>query len=201
MQLTDVKFRDLDLLEELQEGLARCGFIQLTPVQARSLPSTLQGRDLAVQAQTGSGKTAAFLVTIFDRLLREPVEPGVSAVVLSPTRELALQIDETFQKLAAGTPIRSAVVVDRDQHLPGVAARKPQADRRATAVAPDLQARRGRRTRQPVEVRSLLEREKARGLLHQSGVERHAIARGRVRVRASGPGPWAWRTGPCARSC
>ena len=76
MQLTDVKFRDLGLSEDLQRGIDDCGFVHLTPVQASSLPITLKGQDLAVQAQTGSGKTAAFVITIFDRLLREPRRPS-----------------------------------------------------------------------------------------------------------------------------
>jgi ATP-dependent RNA helicase RhlB len=116
MQLTDVKFTDLDLPEELQRGVADCGFERLTPVQADSLPITLQGRDLAVQAQTGSGKTAAFLVTIFDRLLREPRReprakgPCPRAIVLTPTRELTVQVSHDAEAIGRHLPLRTLAV-------------------------------------------------------------------------------------------
>ena len=96
MNFTDQRFDQFDLPEPLRRGIADCGFTHLTPVQARSLPPTLAGRDLAVQAQTGSGKTVAFLVPIFDRFVRVPRPPttGVCprALVLTPTRELAVQV-------------------------------------------------------------------------------------------------------------
>ncbi len=96
MNFTDQRFDQFDLPEPLRRGIADCGFTHLTPVQARSLPPTLEGRDLAVQAQTGSGKTVAFLVPIFDRFVRVPRPPttGVCprALVLTPTRELAVQV-------------------------------------------------------------------------------------------------------------
>ncbi|TLN18745.1 DEAD/DEAH box helicase, partial [bacterium] len=72
MKLSEIKFSDLDLLPELHKAVASQKFEYLTEVQAMTIPTTLTGKDLAVQAQTGSGKTAAFLVTIFDRLLKVP---------------------------------------------------------------------------------------------------------------------------------
>ncbi|NTU59821.1 MAG: DEAD/DEAH box helicase, partial [Deltaproteobacteria bacterium] len=116
MQLSDVKFRDLDLPEELQQGLADCGFTNLMPVQARSLPGTLKGQDMAVQAQTGSGKTAAFLVTIFDRLLRVPRReargkgPCPRAIVITPTRELTVQVSNDAQAIGGHLPFRTLAV-------------------------------------------------------------------------------------------
>jgi ATP-dependent RNA helicase RhlE len=83
---------------------------QPTPVQAKSIPVQLEGRDVVVTAQTGTGKTLAFLLPILEQLTRTPVSPGIHALILSPTRELAMQIDETFQRIARGTGVKSAVV-------------------------------------------------------------------------------------------
>src|ERR1700684_1376732 len=81
-----------------------------TPVQAQSIPPALDGRDIVATAQTGTGKTLAFVVPMLQILAQKPAG-GVKAVILSPTRELAIQINETFTKLAAGTGMRAAVVV------------------------------------------------------------------------------------------
>ena len=114
MQFTDLAFDQLALPPELKQAIAACGFTRLTPVQARSLPVTLQGKDLAVQAQTGSGKTLAFLTTIFDRFLSTPRRPtrGVCprALVLTPTRELAVQVHGDAVQLAASLPFRCRAV-------------------------------------------------------------------------------------------
>ena len=67
--LTDIRFENFGLHESLQRGLDDAGFIQCTPIQAMTLPITLAGRDVAGQAQTGTGKTAAFLVALYNRLL------------------------------------------------------------------------------------------------------------------------------------
>ena len=93
--LTDVTFASLPLHPSLQEGLNALGFSHCTPIQAQTLPLALQGVDLAGQAQTGTGKSAAFLLATMDFLLRKPRhgEPGQPrAVMLAPTRELAIQI-------------------------------------------------------------------------------------------------------------
>ena len=94
----------------LQSNLAKHGFVTPTPVQARSIPPALAGRDLVATAQTGTGKTLAFALPLVERLSKIRSK-GVRAVVLSPTRELAIQIDETFQKIAENTGLRTAVVV------------------------------------------------------------------------------------------
>lgn len=106
MKLSEIKFSDLELPPELQRAVASQRFEYLTEVQAMSIPTTLTGKDLAVQAQTGSGKTAAFLVTIFDRLLRTPKREtrGVCprAIVITPTRELAVQVASDAEGLLKG---------------------------------------------------------------------------------------------------
>jgi ATP-dependent RNA helicase RhlB len=86
-------FSELNLNPELQRGIADRGFIEMTPVQEQTLAATLQGRDVAVQSQTGTGKTAAFLITLLQRMDRGGVPTAKKALVIVPTRELAVQID------------------------------------------------------------------------------------------------------------
>src|ERR1035438_1549118 len=104
-------FSELALSPVLQTSLAQHGFVQPTPVQALAIPQQLAGHDLVITAQTGTGKTLAFLLPLLERLLQKGMTPGINALILSPTRELAIQISECFSKLAGGTGIRAAVVV------------------------------------------------------------------------------------------
>jgi ATP-dependent RNA helicase RhlB len=109
--LTDMSFTGLHLPESLQKGLADAGFERCTPIQAQTLPHALAGMDVAGQAQTGTGKTVAFLVALFARLLREPVPAGRKtnaprAVILAPTRELAVQIHSDAEPLGQHTGLR-----------------------------------------------------------------------------------------------
>ncbi len=89
-------FADFDLPEPLLKGLNEAGYQRCTPIQELAIPLGLAGRDVAGQAQTGTGKTAAFLVPIFSHMLRDSKRsPGVpSTLIIAPTRELALQIHE-----------------------------------------------------------------------------------------------------------
>ncbi|MSQ67466.1 MAG: DEAD/DEAH box helicase [Gammaproteobacteria bacterium] len=121
--LTDIRFENFDLHENLLRGLNDAGFLRCTPIQAMTLPITLAGKDVAGQAQTGTGKTAAFLVALFNRLLtgaahpeRRPVDPR--AVILAPTRELAIQIDKDSTQIGRHTGLRTALIyggVDYDK--------------------------------------------------------------------------------------
>src|SRR5271170_4776643 len=104
-------FSDFPLSTALQSNLAHHGFVEPTPVQALAIPEQLAGHDLVITAQTGTGKTLAFLLPLLDRMSKQPKTPGVSALILTPTRELAIQINQAFSDLAAGTGIRAAVVV------------------------------------------------------------------------------------------
>ena len=97
------------------QGLEEAGFIRCTPIQAMTLPATLEGKDIAGQAQTGTGKTAAFLVAAYNRLLNQPAMPQRRAedprmVVLAPTRELAVQIEKDARQIGANTDIRLALI-------------------------------------------------------------------------------------------
>jgi ATP-dependent RNA helicase RhlE len=104
-------FSELTLSPVLGKNLATQGFVEPTPVQAEAIPAALAGQDIVATAQTGTGKTLAFVLPILEALTKEPLHANISAVILSPTRELALQIHETFVRMAAGTGIRAAVVV------------------------------------------------------------------------------------------
>jgi ATP-dependent RNA helicase RhlE len=111
-------FSELTLPPVVHNNLVRNCFTEPTPVQAQAIPVALTGADVVATAQTGTGKTLAFLLPIIDSLLKaaSPASEGsnqtaIRALILSPTRELAIQIAETFKKLASNTPLRAAVVV------------------------------------------------------------------------------------------
>jgi ATP-dependent RNA helicase RhlE len=84
---------------------------QPTPVQAQAIPPLLEGRDVVATAQTGTGKTLAFAIPIIEALAAVPRSKTIKVLILSPTRELAIQIDVAFRQLAGGMRIRTAVVV------------------------------------------------------------------------------------------
>ena len=92
-------------------NLARTGFTAPTPIQAMAIEPALAGKDLVATAQTGTGKTLAFVLPIIQTLAERRTPAGVRAVILTPTRELSLQINETFVKMAAASGVRAAVVV------------------------------------------------------------------------------------------
>ena len=126
-------FTELQLDSCLHNNLARNSFTQPTPVQAQSIPPAMNGLDVVATAQTGTGKTLAFLLPIMQRLMTQAPEPApaeeaparlnghakhhkkpsvaIQSLILAPTRELALQIAESFGKLSVDTNLRSAVVV------------------------------------------------------------------------------------------
>src|ERR1700751_1314219 len=91
--LTDSLLSTYDIPDPVARGIAEAGFVYATPIQAKTLPITLAGRDVAGQAQTGTGKTAAFLITVFTHFLRHPrPRPGRGprCLVVAPTRELVV---------------------------------------------------------------------------------------------------------------
>jgi ATP-dependent RNA helicase RhlB len=99
-------FEELNLPEAVMKGIRAAGFTSCTPVQAATLPNALEGKDVAAQAQTGTGKTAAFLISVFSRMLRNPLPKlGASprALVIAPTRELVAQIQAEAQALGQFT--------------------------------------------------------------------------------------------------
>ncbi|GAB3750694.1 DEAD/DEAH box helicase [Lysobacter olei] len=97
-----VKFTDLGLPESLLKALSDVGYETPSPIQAATIPPLLQGRDVLGQAQTGTGKTAAFALPVLAQI--EPKQTKPQALVLAPTRELAIQVAEAFQKYAVNLP-------------------------------------------------------------------------------------------------
>ena len=113
--LSSLTFRSLPLAPSLMQGIMDAGFTYCTPIQAQTLPLALQGRDVAGQAQTGTGKTAAFLLALLQSLLAKPAQSGrtstsIRALVVAPTRELAVQIHKDAAVLGKHTGLRLAVV-------------------------------------------------------------------------------------------
>src|ERR1700745_1866879 len=123
-----ITFASLGLKPEVMEGIRQAGFVTCTPIQAATLPIALAGRDVAGQAQTGTGKTAAFLVALYHALLTRPAaaqrQPtSVRALIVAPTRELAVQIHHDALILGAHTGLKHSVVfggIDYEKQRQGV---------------------------------------------------------------------------------
>jgi ATP-dependent RNA helicase RhlB len=121
--LTDTFFTNFDLHPLLQQGLDDSGFTRCTPIQEMTLPLALAGRDVAGQAQTGTGKTCAFLVALMNRLLTTPAvadrkDSDPRALIIAPTRELAIQIDKDARSIGQHTGLKTALIyggVDYDK--------------------------------------------------------------------------------------
>lgn len=102
-------FKDLGLHDDLIEAIEYMGFTQATPIQVQAIPAILKGSDLLACAQTGTGKTAAFMLPILDMLGQKPNE-GISTVVIVPTRELAIQIDQQIHGFSYFSGLSSVAV-------------------------------------------------------------------------------------------
>jgi ATP-dependent RNA helicase RhlB len=107
-------FNSLDLPPEVMQGIREAGFVTATPIQEAALPLALKGKDVAGQSQTGTGKTAAFLISAFTRLLRNPSPPSRESaprvLVIAPTRELVVQIESDAHLLGRFTGLRTLAV-------------------------------------------------------------------------------------------
>ena len=113
--LTDTCFSSFNFAEKIMQGIKDAGFSQCTPIQAETIPLALAGQDIAGQAQTGTGKTAAFLLATFQRLLEHPPNPNRKlnqprAIMLAPTRELAIQIHKDAELLGQHTGLKLGLV-------------------------------------------------------------------------------------------
>src|SRR5688500_13613394 len=104
-----MSFSQLDLIEPLLRAVAGEGYTEPTPIQAQAIPHVLARRDLLGIAQTGTGKTAAFVLPILQHLVAEPRRRG-RVLVLAPTRELATQIRDCFVAYGRHTPVTSTVI-------------------------------------------------------------------------------------------
>jgi ATP-dependent RNA helicase RhlE len=103
-------FSELPLSSAIQRKLAAAQFINLTPIQERAIPPALEGRDVIGTAETGTGKTLAFLIPLIETLNREPVRHTV-ALVLLPTRELAMQVHEQYEQLRTKVMPKAALII------------------------------------------------------------------------------------------
>ena len=100
-------FEDLDLTDDVLDALYDMHFDECTPIQEQAIPAALRGRDLIAVAQTGTGKTAAFLLPVINELGKREASNHIKCVVMTPTRELALQIDQQLQGFSYFLPISS----------------------------------------------------------------------------------------------
>jgi ATP-dependent RNA helicase RhlE len=105
-----IAFSELPLSSALQQKLAAAQFTIQTPIQCEAIPPALEGRDVLATAQTGTGKTLAFLIPLIELLNREPSRQ-VTALVLLPTRELAMQVNEEYEKLRTKGVPKAALVI------------------------------------------------------------------------------------------
>lgn len=104
-------FKDLSLIDPILRALENEGYTRPTPIQQQAIPIVLQQRDLLGCAQTGTGKTAAFAIPILQLLYtQKPLKPGIKVLILTPTRELAIQIGESFSAYGKFTGIRHTVI-------------------------------------------------------------------------------------------
>src|SRR5215472_18687534 len=103
-------FSELTISPSLKERLAAARFSMPTPVQAAAIPQALEGKDVLATAQTGTGKTLAFLIPVIEQLLKQNA-PGINALVLVPTRELAMQVVEQYNALRGKQLVPAALVV------------------------------------------------------------------------------------------
>ena len=109
-----MEFRELNLIKPLLTAVRCCGYVHPTPIQEKTIPPVLEGRDVLGCAQTGTGKTAAFALPILQKLFQMGKPEGdkrpVRALILTPTRELALQIYENFEGYGKRLPMRPCVI-------------------------------------------------------------------------------------------
>jgi ATP-dependent RNA helicase RhlE len=112
--VTNLSFSELGLIEPIQRALVAENYLQPTPIQAQAIPALLAGRDVLGIAQTGTGKTAAFGLPLLQKLFSDRTAPAVRsarALILAPTRELALQIDQTLRCYGRHLKLRHAVIM------------------------------------------------------------------------------------------
>lgn len=105
-----MKFDSFGLDPRLLEGIDAIGFDNATPIQEKAIPIIINSKDLIASAQTGTGKTAAFLLPVVHKILNSPVSNNIKALIIVPTRELAVQIDQHLQGLSYFAPISSIAV-------------------------------------------------------------------------------------------
>ena len=136
-----MSFQSFSLDPRILAGIAAVGYTEPTPIQRRAIPTLLEGRDVVGVAQTGTGKTAAFVLPILERLIDGP-RGSVRALIIVPTRELADQIHQAVGVLGRGSGLRSATVYGGVGWLPQV---KPHREFPNKRNSPQSQSRQERR--------------------------------------------------------
>ena len=116
-----VRFDELELQPQILRGIKAMGFEEATPIQSQAIPVVMSGSDVIGQAQTGTGKTAAFSIPILQKLYKTDHRKGIKALILTPTRELAIQIGECFEAYGKYTGLKHTVIF-------GGVGQKPQTD-------------------------------------------------------------------------
>lgn len=101
-------FNDFAIDQRLKQNISKKGYVTPTPIQDVAIPTALTGRDVVGLAETGTGKTGAFLLPLLDKVLKSPEQ---NVLIMVPTRELAVQIEEEFRGFAAGLPLHAALVI------------------------------------------------------------------------------------------
>lgn len=105
---SNISFDDFNLMENLKQNIKQSGYTNPTPIQAQTIIPLLEGKDVIGLASTGTGKTAAFLIPLINKLFKERDQ---RALIIAPTRELAVQINDSFRKLAYGMHVYSAILI------------------------------------------------------------------------------------------
>jgi ATP-dependent RNA helicase RhlE len=119
-----MRFEDSNFVPVIKENLAAMGFRRPTDIQFKAIPPILKGEDVLAIAQTGTGKTAAFVIPVVNILLKEKNQGGIRCMVMVPTRELAIQITEVFETISKGTGIKTLCVyggVEQDPQIRSLA--------------------------------------------------------------------------------
>ena len=142
-------FEQLQLIEPIRRALSEQGYTQPTAIQAGAIPPALEGRDVLGSARTGTGKTCAFAVPILQRLTQHPVtgkqgKPPIRALILTPTRELAIQNQEQVERYGKYLPLKSVVIYGGVGQKPQVDGRPVRTGTAGLVPAGDLRAGRGR---------------------------------------------------------
>jgi ATP-dependent RNA helicase DDX54/DBP10 len=104
-------FQSMDLSKEVFRAIMKKGFKVPTPIQRKTIPHVLGGKDVVAMARTGSGKTAAFVIPMLEKLVGHSPTAGVRAVVLSPTRELCQQTERVVREMARFTDLQTALLI------------------------------------------------------------------------------------------
>src|ERR1700710_797516 len=121
-------FPSLGLDDRILQAIKDSGYTEPTPIQTASIPEILAGRDVIGIAQTGTGKTAAFVLPILTRLMRGEQRPGMRALIVAPTRELVVQIEENVRAYARHLPLRMATVYGGVSERPQIQALRSGVD-------------------------------------------------------------------------